>query len=55
MLPLLFELLNHLHKRPFQLGKGINMAGSSLTKQQERKGVDSHPGSAQGQLNFTVL
>jgi hypothetical protein len=22
MLPLLFELLNHLHKRPIQLGKG---------------------------------
>ncbi len=26
MLPLLFELLNHLHKRPFQLGKCINKA-----------------------------
>ncbi len=24
MMPLLFKLLNHLHKRPFQLGKGIN-------------------------------
>jgi hypothetical protein len=22
----MFELLNHLHKRPFQLGKGINKA-----------------------------
>jgi hypothetical protein len=26
MLPVLFELLNHLHIRPFQLGKGINKA-----------------------------
>ncbi len=26
MLPLLFELLNHLHKRPVQLGKGIKKA-----------------------------
>jgi hypothetical protein len=26
MLPLLFELLYHLHKRPVQLGKGIKIA-----------------------------
>jgi hypothetical protein len=26
MLPLRFELLNHLHKRPVQLGKGIKKA-----------------------------
>jgi hypothetical protein len=26
MLPLLFELLNQLHKRPVQLGKGIKKA-----------------------------
>jgi hypothetical protein len=26
MLPSLFELLNHLHKRPVQLGKGIKKA-----------------------------
>jgi hypothetical protein len=26
MLPLLFELLNQLHKRPVQLGKGIKTA-----------------------------
>jgi hypothetical protein len=26
MLPLLFELVNHLHKRPVQLGKGIKKA-----------------------------
>jgi hypothetical protein len=28
MLPLLFELLNHLHKRPVQQGKGIKKATS---------------------------
>jgi hypothetical protein len=29
MLPLLFELLNHLHKRPIQLGKGNKKATRS--------------------------
>jgi hypothetical protein len=29
MLHLLFELLNHLHERPFQLVKGINKAKRS--------------------------
>jgi hypothetical protein len=37
MLPLLFELVNHLHKRPVQLGKVIKKQQDPQTSQQRPK------------------